>query len=96
MLAGGEQIAFGIKDFEVIGHAFAVAQARQSRDAFLCGDALFLRGDLLSQPAASGKPVRHFAECGLDRLFIQRDLFGFARPGEIEVGFARAPVEDRQ
>ena len=45
MLAGGEQIAFGIKDFEIIGHAFAVAQARQSRDTLLCGDALFLRGD---------------------------------------------------
>ena len=46
------------------------------------------------ETSVPGEAVGHFAECRLDRFFVQCDLFGLPRPGKIEIGLARSPIED--
>ena len=95
-LFGGEQAALGIEHFEILRDAVLVARLRQLGERALRGDGADLRGDLFAQITAAGERIGHFTECGLHRLFIAGDRYGFTRAGDRQIALARAPIEDRQ
>jgi len=96
LLFSAEKIALGIEHFEIIGHALAVPRPGDACD-FGLGDARpFERRDLFGEVFPPGQCIGHFAECLLDGAVVIGDLLNFQRLGEIEIGLARAEIEDRE
>src|SRR5471032_2498354 len=76
-------------------HAVAIPHIRQLQAASLRLHKTLERLDLLVVSAARGQSVRHFAERGLDRLLVIRDLDALLDLSQIQVGQVRATLENR-